>query len=92
MPAIRYATALEQFWSWAEDGACRGREALFYHAEDEAKGLRRRKEVEAKKVCATCPVLDTCRDYALEHGELYGVWGGLTENERHRLSGRQRSG
>ena len=87
-----HLTAVEQFWAWADRGACRGRESLFYHGEDEPKGKRRRKEAEAKSICEGCEVLETCRDYALNNGELYGVWGGLTENERHRLTGRQRSG
>ena len=39
----------------------------------------------AKNVCRSCPVLAECRDYALTTGELDGVWGGLSENERRRL-------
>ncbi|MFJ1865497.1 WhiB family transcriptional regulator [Streptomyces sp. NPDC088097] len=38
-----------------------------------------------KRVCAVCPVLDLCRDYALTHGEQHGVWGGLSERERRAL-------
>ncbi|WP_346034815.1 WhiB family transcriptional regulator [Dietzia natronolimnaea] len=43
-------------------------------------------------MCATCPVLQTCRQFAMESRQLYGVWGGLTEAERHRLAGRHRTG
>jgi len=39
----------------------------------------------AKRVCAACPVLAECRDYALTTGELDGVWGGLSETDRRRL-------
>jgi len=39
----------------------------------------------AKNVCATCPVLAECRDYALTTGEPDGVWGGLSETERRRI-------
>ena len=30
-------------------------------------------------------MLVICRSYALEHGEKFGVWGGLTETERRRI-------
>jgi WhiB family redox-sensing transcriptional regulator len=39
----------------------------------------------AKKVCRACPVRAECLDYALEHHERFGVWGGLSERERRKL-------
>lgn len=35
----------------------------------------------ALTICGQCPVIETCRDYALGW-ELYGIWGGMTEKER----------
>lgn len=81
-----------EFWEWMDDGACREHESLFYNREDEPKGVRRAKERQAQQICAGCPVLQQCRDYALESGEHYGVWGGLTESDRHRILNRQRTG
>jgi hypothetical protein len=43
-------------------------------------------EARAKRICATCPVTAECLDYALRHGEKYGVWGGLTPRARRRLT------
>lgn len=43
----------------------------------------------AKKVCARCPVRDECLEYALEHGERHGIWGGKSERERRKLEGRR---
>lgn len=40
----------------------------------------------AKRVCATCPVQAECLEYALANNERYGVWGGLSERERHVLN------
>ena len=37
---------------------------------------------EAKRVCAACPVAAECLAYALDHAEPFGVWGGLTAEER----------
>lgn len=39
----------------------------------------------AKQICAVCEVKAQCLEYALENGELIGVWGGLTEKERREL-------
>ncbi len=39
----------------------------------------------AKNVCASCEVRAQCLAYALEHGERYGIWGGLSERERRAL-------
>jgi hypothetical protein len=40
---------------------------------------------DAKAVCMRCPVIQTCQAHADEHGEADGVWGGLSEDERHRF-------
>lgn len=45
---------------------------------------------EAKEVCRGCVVREECLEYALTHGEKFGIWGGLSERERRRLR-RQRS-
>ncbi len=39
---------------------------------------------EAKRICAGCPVRAECLEYALEHDERFGIWGGLSERERRR--------
>lgn len=37
-----------------------------------------------KKVCAFCPIQDTCAEWGIHH-EKYGIWGGLTPHERREL-------
>jgi WhiB family redox-sensing transcriptional regulator len=36
----------------------------------------------AKAVCESCPVRAECLNHAVRAGERYGVWGGLTSDER----------
>jgi WhiB family transcriptional regulator, redox-sensing transcriptional regulator len=43
---------------------------------------------EAKKVCLTCEVKAECLEYALQHDERFGIWGGLSERERRKLKKR----
>ena len=39
----------------------------------------------AVRVCQACPVRAECLEYALRHDERFGVWGGMTEQQRRRL-------
>lgn len=44
-------------------------------------------QADCKAVCAHCPVLAKCRTYGLGKGRKdIGIWGGLTKNERDRMS------
>ena len=36
----------------------------------------------AKAVCRRCPVAAACGEWALSTGQDFGVWGGLSEDER----------
>ena len=45
---------------------------------------------EAKRVCRSCEVRAECLEYALEHDERFGIWGGMSERERRRIR-RQRA-
>jgi WhiB family redox-sensing transcriptional regulator len=38
-----------------------------------------------KRVCRSCEVRAECLDYALEHEERFGIWGGMSERERRGL-------
>lgn len=46
----------------------------------------------AKLACGACVVRGDCLDYALANDERHGVWGGLTERERHGLKRRTARG
>lgn len=43
---------------------------------------------EAKQICGRCEVKVECLQYALDHDERFGIWGGLSERERRRLKRR----
>jgi WhiB family transcriptional regulator, redox-sensing transcriptional regulator len=40
---------------------------------------------DAVKMCKTCPVRAECAAYAVEAEEIFGVWGGLTANQRKQI-------
>lgn len=79
----RLPRPLIERWEWQFEGACREVEpSAFFHPEGERGGARRRRVEAAKAVCARCPVIEACREHALRVREPYGVWGGLSEEER----------
>jgi WhiB family redox-sensing transcriptional regulator len=47
---------------------------------------RERREAAAIGICEGCVVRGECLEYALRVNEPLGIWGGLTEAERHDLT------
>lgn len=37
--------------------------------------------MKARSLCAQCPVLKECRDYAVQYEGIYGIWGGYDWHE-----------
>lgn len=75
---------------WVLAAACRDQDPKLFFGPNrfEPKRDRLQREATAKAVCATCPALDACREYALGQAELYGVWGGLGEADRRAILAR----
>ena len=69
---------------WQDLGACRTLpvEIFFPPAEQEAD--------DAKAICALCEVRQRCLEFAIAAGERFGIWGGLTTQERRSLVAKRR--
>ena len=73
-------------WDWQMHGACRGEDpAIFFHPEGERGPARESRERAAKAICGGCPVRQECASHALAVREPYGVWGGLSEEDREAI-------
>lgn len=64
---------------WQNYANCLGADADLFFPE---RGSSTRK---AKAICAECEVNFECLEYALQNGERFGIWGGLSERERRRV-------
>lgn len=76
--------------SWHSEARCRQPGVdpeIFFPVGETGPALRLIRE--AKTLCAQCPVIAQCRDYALRAGEPDGIWGGLTTTERRRVRRRR---
>lgn len=75
--------ATELVADWRSRAACSGYpNTLFFPASDAAD---ERSVEKAKGICAVCPVMEDCLQYALETNQRSGIWGGTTEKERKSL-------
>ena len=64
---------------WMADGICSSTDPEAFFPE---KGASTR---DAKRICFGCPVSTDCLQYAMDHDERFGVWGGFSERERRNL-------
>ena len=81
-PVVSLFGVADPALSWQERALCAQTDPEAFFPE---KGGSTR---EAKKVCAQCEVRAECLQYALEHDERFGIWGGLSERERRKLKRR----
>jgi WhiB family redox-sensing transcriptional regulator len=68
--------------SWQKDSACalkenEGIRDFFFSSEPSEK-------YQAKNLCFSCPVRRDCLKWALEHRQIWGIWGGKDEGEIRR--------
>ena len=74
--------------TWHLKASCRGPESTLFFPPSAAERRedREAREAKAKGICAQCAVLSECLDFALRVHEPHGIWGGLTEAERRRIT------
>lgn len=86
LPSLDFSEPGDLFASPAfmDLGSCRGMDPDIFFP-DRGDSL-----APAKEICVECIVKDECLEYAVEHGERFGVWGGTSERERRRIRKRRR--
>ena len=69
---------------WRDRAACSGLDPdLFFPVSTSGASLT---EIDAaRRVCQRCPVTTPCLSWALGLGQVSGIWGGTTEEERRAL-------
>jgi WhiB family redox-sensing transcriptional regulator len=70
---------------WRHRAACRDADPEIFFPVAESGPALARAQAEALDYCAVCPVRAECLAYALDSGEEFGVWGGMTAEQRRDL-------
>ena len=72
---------------WRADAQCMGEFSSYFFAPGhfERKPEKDAREAVARQLCAICPVIETCAEYAIRIREPHGIWGGMNELERRRV-------
>lgn len=74
---------------WLAAGACVSADPdLFFPVATGEAGARQ--AAAAQRICDRCQVRRQCLEYAMSNGQMHGVWGGTTAEERVRVR-RQRA-
>lgn len=64
---------------WVDDALCAQTDPEAFYPEKGGPAKA------AKDICRQCPVIEQCLEWALEHGDRYGIWGGKSERERRKI-------
>jgi WhiB family transcriptional regulator, redox-sensing transcriptional regulator len=73
----------EHATEWRAAGACLTADPdLFFPISTGGVGVKQ--VARAQQICAGCPVRQECLDFAMRSGEMHGIWGGTTPEERIR--------
>lgn len=75
----QFVQDLDDSLGWQDRALCAVTDPEVFFPESGGSTLK------AKLVCQRCPVKVECLDYAINHNERFGIWGGLSERERRRL-------
>jgi len=85
-PQLRNLRPVYDEWAWQEESNCRDADSDLFFLDPAMRGKEKhQKEREAKKICKGCPVIEQCLDHALNIPEFFGVWGGMTADQRNSI-------
>jgi WhiB family redox-sensing transcriptional regulator len=63
---------------WLDHAACAGMDGRAFYA----NGKHAREQVKAaRRICNICPVRAECAAWAIQTGEKWGVWGGMSQQQ-----------
>jgi WhiB family redox-sensing transcriptional regulator len=68
---------------WQAAGACQSADPEIFFPVS-GTGASAPQIQQARQVCAGCPVRRECLDWAMRSGEMHGIWGGTTPEDRTR--------
>jgi len=65
---------------WVDDALCAQTDPEIFFPEQGGSSA------DAKRVCERCPVRAECLQFAIDTQERFGIWGGVSERARRKLT------
>lgn len=72
-------------FDWSDDAACKGLSTDLFFPE---RGNSTAERAAIKELCGGCKVQAKCLNFAIDNYINYGIWGGMTLNERRKHKAR----
>jgi WhiB family redox-sensing transcriptional regulator len=69
---------------------CESNPDAFFPEDAESTSVEHEQRRIAKKLCEMCPIKIECLNYALQANEVYGIWGGMSQNKLKELRKRMK--
>lgn len=67
--------------SWTDLSACAGGDSELFFPIGSVSSVREQTR-KAKAICQGCPVKSECLDWSINTNQEFGIFGGLTDDER----------
>ncbi|HCA87553.1 MAG TPA: hypothetical protein DEQ61_20040 [Streptomyces sp.] len=77
MGSVHGTTSTRETTDWRDQALCREVDPEIMFPESSQTAID-----EAKQLCARCPVIDACSEWAITTGEQFGIWGGMDQGQR----------
>ncbi|HEU4544474.1 MAG TPA: WhiB family transcriptional regulator [Jiangellaceae bacterium] len=74
-----------------DGAACHDHDAELWFRDDFSGTAANADTEEAKRICQGCTIREQCLSWAITHAETWGVWGGMTTDERNNRNGQCRT-
>src|SRR5262245_50106838 len=76
-------TVTQYLGEWQAAGACVSADPEIFFPVS-GRGASGAQIEQARQICAGCRVRQECLDWAMSSGEMHGIWGGTTPEDRTR--------
>jgi hypothetical protein len=85
MSASAYGLTTPRATDWRTRGSCssHGEPDIWFAGRSGTDAREQTREAQA--ICYGCPVIQQCGQWAIAEHEIFGVWGGMTEDQRRRI-------
>ncbi len=77
---------------YTEEDRCKGINTSLFFSEDDGQAHKNLQFTQVRSICFLCSNRKPCLEWAYETKEQYGMWGGVSANERRQILAKNYNG